>query len=98
MATLATLRKYGDPGVSDAQSHIVLQKQLDSGLPEHGQEIPEADHLYMSVIQWRLGDQLDVLVWGHGGGKGFCQCHRLSLTGKVGQCQVRIPKSNPEDY
>jgi len=27
---------------------IDLQKQLDRGLSEHGQELPEADHLYMS--------------------------------------------------
>jgi hypothetical protein len=26
---------------------IDLQKQLNRGLPEHGREIPEADHLYM---------------------------------------------------
>jgi len=77
---------------------IDLQKQLDRGLPEHGREIPEADHLYMSVVRWRPGRQVEFLVWGHGGGKGFCRCYLLSLTGKVGQCQLRIPKSNPEDY
>ncbi len=77
---------------------VDLQKQLERGLPEHGRELPEADHLYMSVIKWRPDMQVDFLVWGHGGGKGFCRCYLLSLTGKVGQCQLRIPKSNSEDY
>ncbi len=84
--------------VDQTEPPIDLQKQLDRGLPEHGREIPEADHLYMSVIKWRSGEQLEFLVWGHGGGKGFCRCYLLSLTGKVGHCQLRIPKSNPEDY
>jgi hypothetical protein len=79
---------------------INLQKQLDRGLPEHWREIPEADHLYMSVLRWRPRRQVEFLVWGHGGedSKGFCQCYLLSLTGKVGRCQLRIPKSDPEDY
>ncbi len=84
--------------VDQSDPPIDLQKQLDRGLPEHRREIPEAEHLYMSVIKWRSDEQLEFLVWGHGGGKGFCQCYLLSLTGKVGQCQLRMPKSNPEDY
>jgi len=43
---------------------IDLQKQLDRGLPEHGRELPEADHLYMSVIEWRPDRQVDFLVGG----------------------------------
>lgn len=84
--------------VHPSEPPIDLQKQLDRGLPEHGREIPEADHLYMSVIKWRPDEQVEFLVWGHGGGKGFCRCYLLSLTGRVGQCQLRMPKSNPEDY
>jgi hypothetical protein len=84
--------------VDKSEPPIDLQKQLDRGLPEHGREIPEADHLYMSVIKWRDERRVEFLVWGHGGGKGFCRCYLLSLTGNVGQCQLRIPKSNPEDY
>jgi len=33
-------------------------------LPEHGRELPEADHLYMSVIEWRPDRQVDFLVGG----------------------------------
>jgi hypothetical protein len=84
--------------VDKSEPPIDLQKQLDRGLPEHGREIPEADHLYMSVIKWRDERRVEFLVWGHGRGKGFCRCYLLSLTGKVGQCQLRIRKLNPEDY
>jgi len=84
--------------VDQSEPPIDLRKQLDRSLPEHGLEIPEADHLYMSAIKWLSHEQLEFLVWGHGGGKGFCRCYLLSLTGSAGQCQLRVPKSNPEAY
>ena len=76
---------------------IDLQKQLDRSLSEHGRELPEADHLYMSVIEWRPDRQVDFLVGGMAEEKASGRCYLLSLTGKVGQCELRIHKSNPED-
>ncbi len=84
--------------VDPKEPPIDLQKLLDQGSPKHGGESAEADHLYYSVINWRSANQVKLLAWGHGGGKGFCGCYLLSLTGKVGQCQLRMRKSNPEDY
>ncbi len=81
------------------ESPIDLQEQLDRGLSEHDRELPETDHFYVSVIRWRSDKKVELLVWGHGGGKGFCRRYLLSLAGKASRRSLRKPKSSdPEDY
>lgn len=74
---------------------IDLQKQWDKW-----KEMPEADHFYMSVLQWTSRDDLKLIVWGHGGAptRGFCRCFFLNLSdGKSRQCHLDTT-GDPEEY
>jgi hypothetical protein len=68
---------------------------------ERGQ-ITGNDHVYLSGYQWLDGDTVAVIVYGHGDHdrRGFCRCHALTLSGRVGPCTgFAVPRdSDPEEY
>ena len=64
-----------------------------------GDDIRKADHLYVSVVRWRSGDELELIAFGHTSErenptKGFCLCFSVTLEGTVQQ--RRLPDTGPD--
>jgi hypothetical protein len=82
--------------VDSKGSSIDLQMQVVPVL--NSRRIPTDDHLYMSVTRWLSNDEVELVVWGHGAGRGFCKAYSVRLSGGVGERELRIVGTDPEGY